>query len=67
METKQIRVWDLPTRLFHWSLLVAFVAAWLTGDVLEIYKPHELIGFFYYRIIKFSCGVGVCGFDNSAF
>ncbi len=67
METKQIRVWDLPTRLFHWSLLVAFVAAWLTGDVLEIYKPHELIGFFIIGLLSFRVVWGFAGSTTARF
>ena len=31
MSTRQIRVWDLPTRIFHWTLLVLVVAAFVTG------------------------------------
>lgn len=29
---KKIRVWDLPTRLFHWLLVLAIGAAWFTGE-----------------------------------
>lgn len=29
---RRIRVWDLPTRLFHWTLLVLILAAWFTGE-----------------------------------
>lgn len=39
MNTRVIRVWDLPTRLFHWTLLVlvvaAFVTGWLGGNLIE--------------------------------
>lgn len=31
MNKKLIRVWDVPTRLFHWLLLVLVVAAFVTG------------------------------------
>ncbi len=31
MTTHPIKVWDLPTRLFHWSLLLCVVAAFVTG------------------------------------
>lgn len=31
MQNKMIRLWDLPTRLFHWLLTAAVVAAFLTG------------------------------------
>jgi len=26
------RVWDIFIRVFHWSLAVSFVVAWLSGD-----------------------------------
>ena len=26
-QAKPIRVWDLPTRIFHWSLAASFVIA----------------------------------------
>ena len=26
------RVWDIPTRLFHWALVVCVVAGWLLGE-----------------------------------
>jgi cytochrome b len=28
---KRVRIWDLPTRLFHWSLAGLVLAAWLSG------------------------------------
>ncbi|CAL92707.1 cytochrome b/b6 domain-containing protein [Azoarcus olearius] len=33
MNKKLIRVWDLPTRLFHWLLLALVVAAFVTGMI----------------------------------
>ena len=39
MSTRTIRIWDLPTRLFHWLLLLlvvaAFVTGWLGGNLIE--------------------------------
>ena len=28
-----VRVWDLPTRLFHWLLVVQVLAAYVTGQI----------------------------------
>lgn len=33
MAIRKLRVWDLPTRIFHWTLLVLVVAAFVTGLV----------------------------------
>ena len=32
-DTQQIKLWDLPTRLFHWTLAAAVIAAIVTGHV----------------------------------
>jgi cytochrome b len=29
---KSIKVWDWPTRLFHWSLVLLFGGMWFTGE-----------------------------------
>lgn len=28
---KNVRVWDLPTRLFHWALVLCFIGLFITG------------------------------------
>lgn len=33
MNTQRIRLWDLPTRLFHWSLVILVVAAFVSGKI----------------------------------
>ena len=40
-----VRIWDLPTRLFHWALVAAVTGATVTGAVtlaLESESPGEL-------------------------
>jgi len=40
---RMVLVWDPLVRLFHWGLVAAFAAAWVTGDDWE--RPHEIIGY----------------------
>ena len=39
MSIRTIRIWDLPTRLFHWLLLLlvvaSFVTGWVGGNLIE--------------------------------
>lgn len=57
-ETRQtpneIRVWDPLVRIFHWSLVMAFAVAWLSGDEespLHIYSGYAVIGLVLIRIV----------------
>jgi cytochrome b len=54
MESKTIRVWDLPVRLFHWSLVILFTLAYFTGDEendLHIYSGYAVLGLVLFRIL----------------
>jgi cytochrome b len=37
-----VRVWDIPTRLFHWTLLLLVVASFVTGQFDSILGPTTL-------------------------
>ncbi|WP_395342562.1 cytochrome b/b6 domain-containing protein [Ningiella sp. W23] len=51
------KVWDIPTRLFHWSLLGVFVFQFVTGDILDdamqlhFYGGYVALGLILFRII----------------
>ena len=32
VKARSVRVWDLPTRVFHWSLVFFVLLSWFTGD-----------------------------------
>jgi cytochrome b len=38
-----VRAWDLPTRLFHWTLVLLILAAWLTYEFAEPIGDETLV------------------------
>lgn len=51
---KQIRVWDPLVRIFHWSLVLAFTVAYLSGDEendLHIYSGYLILGLIAFRLL----------------
>jgi len=38
-----VRVWDIVVRVFHWSLVLMFAAAWLTSD--DAVWLHKIFGY----------------------
>jgi cytochrome b len=61
-----VAVWDLPTRLFHWLLVAAFIALWITGtrDMLE---THMVVGQITLALLIFRVVWGVIGSRHSRF
>jgi cytochrome b len=54
MESRTIPVWDLPVRVFHWSLVILFTLAYFTGDEenqLHIYSGYAVLGLVLLRIL----------------
>ncbi len=63
--SSEIKVWDPLVRLFHWSLVAAFVIAYLTGDELE--EVHVLAGYFIAGLVVFRLIWGVIGTQHARF
>jgi cytochrome b len=40
---KTVQAWDLPTRLFHWSLVIALVSAWASFTYANKLGDHNLV------------------------
>lgn len=54
-------VWDLPVRVFHWSLVICFAGAWLTAES-EVWKLwHISFGYSMAVLIAFRLIWGVVG------
>jgi len=68
MKTYSIRVWDLPTRLFHWALLALVVAAFTTGQLGgNLIVWHGRIGLAIVGLLVFRLVWGLVGSTYARF
>lgn len=65
----RVRVWDLPTRLFHWLLLILVAISIFTGNAggLHIMEWHELSGFAILALLLFRIAWGLVGSRHARF
>ena len=63
MQTKsaKILVWDVPTRVFHWSLAVSFFGAFLTAESERLRDIHVVLGYTVFGLIAFRVLWGLIG------
>ena len=57
----KILVWDLPTRLFHWLLVISFTGAFLTAESEYWRDWHVALGYMVVALIGFRLIWGVIG------
>lgn len=65
-QTQQVKVWDLPVRLFHWSLVLGFAAAYFSAE-LQIGFIHVWIGYFLCVLLLARVGWGFAGNEFARF
>lgn len=57
--TRTVKVWDLPTRVFHWCLVFFVLLSWLTGDddaegaafVLHVFSGYAVFLLVLFRVL----------------
>ena len=60
------RIWDIPTRLFHWALVTLCLSMIVTGE-LDWLRVHMLIGPSILALILFRIVWGFVGSTTSRF
>lgn len=66
MATRPVRVWDLPVRLFHWSLVVLIPAMYFTAENSE-WGWHVRLGHVLLALLIFRVVWGLIGTDTARF
>lgn len=65
-----VKVWDISIRIFHWTLVIAFFVAYLSGDELETvhtYAGYYILGLLLYRVIWGLFGTRYARFSSFLF
>jgi cytochrome b len=66
-ENHAVRVWDLPTRIFHWSLAASFTIAFVTSESEKLRDIHVLAGYSLAGLIAFRILWGFVGGTHARF
>ena len=67
LPTQRTLIWDIPTRVFHWSLAASFAVAWLTSEGDPWRSIHVFFGYLMLGLVLFRLGWGVAGSHFSRF
>ena len=59
--SQRILVWDVPTRVFHWLLVVSFAGAFLTAESERYRDIHVVLGYTLLGLIAFRLLWGFIG------
>lgn len=64
---ERILVWDVPTRLFHWSFALSFAGAYLTADSERYREIHLALGYLFAGLLVFRLIWGFIGTHYARF
>ena len=63
---RTVRVWDAPTRIVHWALVLAFLFSWGAAEYHN-YGPHRISGYVVLGLLIFRLIWSVAGSDTARF
>ncbi|WP_291208669.1 cytochrome b/b6 domain-containing protein [Hyphomonas sp.] len=64
---RQLRVWDIATRVFHWSLFLLLLACWFSGGEGDLANIHRASGMMLAGLIVFRIVWGFAGGEHARF
>lgn len=67
MTTQAVRVWDLPTRLFHWLFALSFTVAFITHESDRYLDLHVYAGYGFFGLLLFRLLWGFIGNEYARF
>lgn len=66
--SQKIRVWDLPIRLFHWTLVILFAFSWWSAEQREMewhqWSGHAVLALLAFRILWGFIGSSTARFSS---
>ncbi len=66
MAGRRVRLWDLPVRIVHWSLVLLIPALWWTAEHGQL-SVHERLGFLAMILLVFRLFWGLAGGSTARF
>lgn len=60
-QKESVLVWDFPTRVFHWLLVISFVGAWITSEGEAQQMVHYAFGYSACVLVIFRIVWGIVG------
>lgn len=66
-QSATIKVWDLPTRVFHWSVALSFAGAYITSEGERLRAIHVMFGYTLLALMVFRVVWGLIGTRHARF
>lgn len=67
-QSRSVKVWDLPTRMFHWALVALVIVSFVTGNIGgNLMQYHMWSGYGILALILFRLAWGFAGGRQSRF